>query len=53
MLLSQTLSVKDDVILVGAFLSLELFPFHFHRLDQEVVNDGLVTQAHVNDAHSV
>lgn len=53
MFLGQSLPVKYDVVLVGALLTFELLPLDLHGFYQQVVNDRLVTQAHVDNTHPV
>lgn len=53
MFLGQSLPVKYDVVLIGALLTFKLLPLDLHGFYQQVVDNGLVTQAHVDDTHPV
>lgn len=53
MFLGQLLSVQNDVIFIGALLAFILLAFYLHGLKQETIDNGFVTDGHVDAAQTM
>ena len=53
MLLSQSLSMQNDVTLIGTSLTFKLLALYLHGFIQQTIDDGFITDCHVDDAHAM